>query len=77
MHYNTWRLCQIFKHVFTFKNSQKYFNYVRSIGIGKMGPKLHVLDYVVFAASIVISVGIGAWYARPTAGQQTAGKNRI
>ena len=47
------------------------------LGIGKMGPKLHVLDYVVFAASIVISVGIGAWYARPTAGQQTAGKNRI
>ena len=38
-----------------------------------MGSELHILDYVVFGASIVISVGIGAWYARPAAGQQTAG----
>ena len=39
-----------------------------------MGTKLHILDYVVFAASVLISVGIAAWYARPAAGQQTAGK---
>ena len=38
-----------------------------------MGSELHILDFVVFGASIVISVGIGAWYARPAAGQQTAG----
>ena len=39
-----------------------------------MGAGLHAVDYVVFAASVIISDGIGAWYARPSAGQQTAGQ---
>ena len=41
-----------------------------------MGTGLHAVDYVVFAASVIISVGIGGWYARPSAGQQTAGQLR-
>ena len=41
-----------------------------------MGAVLHFVDYIVFAASVLISVGIGAWYARPGVGQQTAGNPR-